>query len=184
MTSWDFILNWVYWWYVLSTMWDRNKKVDFGDGYRDRFIDYFNLILEKNEKLATTFFDWTARTPLRLSVGYISKFLDIFQELMAKKAFFDGINEDVREKKPFFLSTPQELTDFQLQNYGPQVLEHLAHFNTSDSLKIRRYFAPKPEILSDLPQEGAPFTHIFLDWDHSYPGKKLVNRFPDFCFQL
>ena len=183
MTSWDFILNWVYWWYVLSTMWDRHRKVDFGDGYRDPFIDYFNLILENNYKLATTFFDWTARTPLGICVGYISKFVDIFQELLSKKPFFDGINEGVRQKKPFFLVTPGELDDFQLQNYGPQVLEHIRHFNSSDSPKICRYFAFKPEILLDLPPEGPTFTHIFLDWDQNHPGKKLVNNFPDFCFQ-
>lgn len=183
MTRWDFILNWVYWWFVLSAMWDRQRKVDFADGYRDPFIDYFNFGFETRPKFTATFFDWTARTSLSLCVGYISKFLDIFQELLSKKAFFDGINEGVRERKPFFLLTPGELDDFQLQNYGPQVREHLAHFNTSDSEKIRRYFSSKPEILLDLPQEKTPFIHIFLDWDHRYPGKKLVNSFPDFCFQ-
>ena len=182
MTSWSFILNWVYWWYDLSTRWHKYRKIDFGDGYRDSFIDYFNLILKNNDKLATAFFDWTNRTSLSLCVGYVSKFLDIFQELLSKKTFFEDINERARQRKPFFLVTPGELDDFQLQNYGPQVLEHLAHFNSNDSQKIRRYFAFKPEALLDLPKEGAPFTHIFLDWDQNHPGKKLVNSFPDFCF--
>lgn len=102
---------------------------------------------------------------------------------MAKKFFFDGINEGVSQRKPFFLATPGQLDDFQLQNYGPQVLEHLDHFSSPGSTKIRRFFnSPNAQNLSNFSEENPEFIHIFLDWDHRYPGKKLLNSFPDFCF--
>ena len=38
-------------------MWQKYRKVDFGDGYRDLFIDNFNWGLKNKGELITTFFD-------------------------------------------------------------------------------------------------------------------------------